>query len=294
VADLWWLMFGLAAVVVAFVCVMLLAGIVRSRRRTGDPRRPVRWGEPLIVIGGIVVTGIVLVFVFVVSIRDLRAIAGGAEDAKLTVEVIGHDWWWEARYPNGAVTANEIHVPAGEKIRLELGTDDVIHSFWVPQLGPKTDMIPGRVNVAVLEASEPGRYRGQCAEYCGLQHANMALWIVADARPDFERWLRNEGRPARSPRSALALRGERIFMESTCAGCHAVRGTEAAGTLGPDLTHLARRETIAADTLRLTTSNLGSWIVDPHERKPGAAMPPNDQLSAREVAALVAYLRGLR
>jgi cytochrome c oxidase subunit 2 len=287
-------MFVLAALVAAFVCAMLLVGIVRSRRRADEPARPLRWGEPFIVVGGIVVTGIVLIVVFVVSVRDLTAIAGGADRAELTVQVIGHDWWWEARYPGGAVTANEIHIPAGEKVRLELSTDDVIHSFWVPQLGPKTDMIPGRTNTAVVEASASGRYRGQCAEYCGLQHANMVLWVVAEDRDDFDRWQRNESRPAREPQTDLARGGQRIFLESTCAGCHAIRGTDADGILGPDLTHLASRDTIAAGTLRLTTSSLGSWIVDPQESKPGAAMPPNEQLTAREIAALVAYLEGLR
>ncbi|HYZ93148.1 MAG TPA: cytochrome c oxidase subunit II, partial [Actinomycetota bacterium] len=237
IASLWWLMLVISAAVFVLVVVMIVVGVVRRGRPGVDSEA--RWTGPFIVLGGIVASSMILIAVFVVSLIDLRAIAGDTDGEHFTIDVIGHDWWWEARYPGGAVTANEIHVPAGRSVRLRLSTADVIHSFWVPQLGPKTDMIPGRINTAIVHANDPGRYRGQCAEYCGLQHAKMVLWIVADEPAAFEDWLRNESRSRREPTDALARRGERIFLESTCAECHAIRGTAAEGNLGPDLTHLA-------------------------------------------------------
>jgi cytochrome c oxidase subunit 2 len=220
----------------------------------------------------------------------MQALAEGARSTKLSVKVIGHDWWWEVRYPNGAVSANEIHIPAGVKVQLALTTDDVIHSFWVPTLGPKTDMIPGQLNTLWLEASEPGVYRGQCAEFCGLQHANMIIRVVADPAADFDRWMDTQAQPGAE--AALALDGRRIFEGATCAGCHRVRGTSAVGNAGPDLTHFGGRATLGAGVRPLTDENLRRWITDPQSIKPGAAMPPTT-LPADQLDALVAFLRGL-
>jgi cytochrome c oxidase subunit 2 len=292
VAGLWWPMLIAATVVFVFVAGMLLLAPARGRRKTEDhAKQDAPWGEPFIVIAGVVVSGAILVGFFLFSLDRMQALAEGARRTKLTVSVIGHDWWWEVRYPNGAVSANEIHIPVGVKVQLALTTDDVIHSFWVPRLGPKTDMIPGQPNTLWLEASEPGVYRGQCAEFCGLQHANMIIRVVADPPAEFDRWVDTEAQPAAD--SALALDGRRVFEAATCAGCHGVRGTEAVGNAGPDLTHFGGRATLGAGVRANSDENLRRWIADPQGIKPGAAMPPTT-LPAGQLDALVAYLRGLR
>jgi cytochrome c oxidase subunit 2 len=290
IEGLWWPMLATATAVFAFVAGMLLLAAARGRRRTEDEAKgPAPWGEPFIVIAGVVVSGAILIGFFLFTLGRMQALADSGRRTKLTVSVTGHDWWWEVRYPNGAVSANEIHIPAGMKVQLALETVDVIHSFWVPRLGPKVDMIPGQHNTLWLEASEPGVYRGQCAEFCGLQHANMIIRLVADTPADFDRWVAEQAQPA-APSDGL---GRGIFETQTCAGCHRIRGTAAAGNVGPDLTHFGGRATIGAGVLPMSAANLGRWITDPQSVKPGAAMPPTT-LAADQLAALVAYLEGLR
>jgi cytochrome c oxidase subunit 2 len=293
VTVLWWPLLWVGTAVFVFVLAMLVVGIARGRRRTEeDARRDARWGEPFIVVGAVGVTGVILAGFFLFSLIQMRAIASGEHNAALTIRVTGHDWWWEAAYPGGAVTANEIHIPTGERVRLLLDGGDVIHSFWVPQLAPKRDTIPGKTNVLTLEADAPGRFRGQCAEYCGLQHAHMGLWVYAQKPDDFAKWMSDQGRPLAAP-TGEAARGMRVFMTSTCVGCHAIRGTPATGRAGPDLTHLASRDTIAGAFLSNTAGELSDWITDPQDEKPGAVMPPT-QLSASDLSALVAFLRSLK
>jgi cytochrome c oxidase subunit 2 len=290
VAGLWWPMLFAATAVFAFVAGMLLLAAARGRRRTEEQAKgAAAWGEPFILIAGVLVSGAILVGFFVFSLGRMQALADGGRRTKLTVAVVGHDWWWEVRYPNGAVSANEIHIPTGVPVRLELTTDDVIHSFWVPRLGPKTDMIPGQRNSLWLEASEPGVYRGQCAEFCGLQHANMIIRVVADTPPDFEQWVGGQAQPA----APSAARGQGVFETQTCAGCHRIRGTAADGNAGPDLTHFGGRATIGAGVLPMSGENLRRWITNPQSVKPGAAMPPTT-LAPDQLAALVTYLEGLR
>jgi cytochrome c oxidase subunit II len=294
IAGLWWLMLVISIVVFVVVLVLMAMGLRRAGSAAADPRRAVRWGEPLIVLGGVVIPAVVLTAVFVVSLRDMSALSSPQGSGALEISVTGHDWWWEVAYDRpGAVTANEIHIPVGEPVQLELTTDDVIHSFWVPQLQAKTDMVPGRVNRMWIEADEPGRYRGQCAEFCGLQHANMIFYVIAQPRADFETWLEGEARPAVEPGQSSAIQGRDVFLRSTCAGCHAVRGTSARARVGPDLTHLATRETIASGVLDNSRINLARFITDPQEVKPGAIMPPTE-LSSQELSALLDYLEGLR
>jgi cytochrome c oxidase subunit II len=291
VAGLWWLLFWISAVV--FAAVTLLVLIALGRRR-GSREVLVRrgGGESLIVIGGVIVPLVVLTVVYVVGLHDLRALGTPAR-TDLTIEVIGHDWWWEVRYPaQGIVTANEIHVPAGRPVRLVLTSHDVIHSFWVPQLTVKTDLIPGHTNTTWVQADRPGTYRGQCAEYCGLQHAKMAVLVVADPPAAFDRWLAAERQPAAAAANPLAARGRLTLERISCAACHTVRGTTAGGTLGPDLTHLASRRTLGAGTLANTPENLGKWITDSQAAKPGNRMPPQP-LTPEELEALLAYLESL-
>ena len=224
----------------------------------------------------------------------MRVTGDDAPEGALTVDVIGNQWWWEIRYPGtDVVTANEIRIPAGRPVKLRLRSADVIHSFWVPELAGKLDLLPERTNTMVIEADAPGRYQGQCAEFCGLQHANMGIEIVAEDPADFDAWLREQSQPAAAPSSATAREGRKLFASSGCASCHTVRGSAATGDTGPDLTHLASRRRIAAGALPLTTSGLTEWIRNPHDVKQGASMPAPD-LTDDEIAAIVASLEGLR
>jgi cytochrome c oxidase subunit II len=294
IEGLWWLMLWISAAVFAIVLALLAIAVVRARRTDARPDHEARWGEPFVVVGGVVAPIVILAFVFVVALKDMSALSSPERDPTTTVDVIGNDWWWEASYVgSNAETANEIHIPVGEPVRVRLTTDDVIHSFWVPQLQAKIDMVPGRVNTMWLQADEPGRYRGQCAEFCGLQHANMIFYVVAEPADEFRAWLAREQEPASEPSDESSLIGRDVFMRSTCVGCHAIRGTEADADIGPDLTHLARRETLAAGVLRNTRTDLALFITDPQEVKPGAAMPPTD-LTQAELDALLDYLEQLR
>ena len=289
VLMLWWPMLAVASAVFLFVAGMLVLAAVRGRRKTeAEAAVTPRWGEPFILIAGVAVSGAILVGFFLFSLQKVQAMTDAGQRAKLTITVVGHDWWWEVRYPNGAVSANEIHLPAGVPVRLALESDDVIHSFWVPALGPKTDMIPGMHNTLWLQASQPGVYRGQCAEYCGLQHANMIIRVVADTPADFDAWIAREAEPA--PASVTA--GRELFERQTCAGCHTVRGTTALGKVGPDLTHFGRRATLGAGVRTRTDENLARWISDPQSVKPGVTMPPIT-LPSDQLDSLVAYLEGL-
>ncbi len=250
-------------------------------------------GETAVVLLGIVVPAIILVTLFVVSLRDLNALSAPAKTNAMTVDVIGHDWWWEVRYPKQHVeSANEIHIPVGRPVLLHLSTADVIHSFWVPQLSQKTDMIPGKTNRMLLQADHPGIYRGQCAEFCGLEHARMSFLVIAEPASRFQSWVTNESQPAPAV-AGTAQRGERVFLSSTCVSCHAIQGTAAQATDGPDLTHFGSRRTIAANTVRNTGGNLAAWIEDPQGIKPGALMPPAS-LGAAQLQSVVDFLEGLK
>jgi cytochrome c oxidase subunit II len=289
VESLWWFLFWVSAVVFAVVVILLIAALRRrGRLEEAVDLSETTWGDRFVAISGVGISWVILAIAFVVSLFAMRQLTAEARGPAFELEVIGHMWWWEVRYPNGAVTANEIHIPSGERVRLKLTSADVIHSFWVPQLQVKVDQVPGRENELWLDA-EPGRYRGQCAEFCGLQHANMIVEVVAEPRAQFDAWLANEARPA-APSSA---RGRQVFTSNTCAGCHTVRGTEATGVTGPDLTHLAARRTIAAGIKPNTRENLEELITEPHRVKPGMSMPPTS-LSRPDLDALLDYLGGLR
>jgi cytochrome c oxidase subunit 2 len=294
VEGLWWLMFWISVAVL--LVVLALLGYSLRRRISGpadtgmdtSEETPV-WGRPFVIISGFVAPAIILIGVLAVSLGDLAAL-NDLGPSRVRIEVTGHMWWWEARYPDGAVTANEIHIPVGEPVEFQLTSADVIHSFWIPVLHPKRDMIPGRSNLLTLQADEPGRYWGQCAEFCGLQHAGMVVYIIAD--PDFDQWLENQQRPAIEPLDN-AERGRDVFMQSTCVGCHTIRGTTADATIGPDLTHLADREKLFAGDLNNTRESLERLITDPQSVKPGVAMPPTS-LEESDLEALLDYLESLR
>ena len=297
IATLWWWMLGVAGIVFLGAVAMLVVGWVR-RDRPGLPF----FGENetlntgLVVLFGMAIPIVILVALFVVS--DLVLLgetdAPQASSTAMTVTVIGHQWFWQVRYEGeDAETANEIHIPVRTPVDLVVRSADVIHSFWVPELNRKIDTIPGQANSIELYAERPGVYRGQCAEFCGLQHAHMALRVYAEPTGKFEAWLANLERPAREPTGARARQGQRYFMEDGCAACHTIAGTEAEGTVGPNLTHLAGRQTLAADTIPNTPEELFRWIQNPQSIKPGAKMPGLG-LGPEKFHAIVAYLTGLR
>jgi cytochrome c oxidase subunit 2 len=272
----------------------------RNRRGFGADERGDKPGERpawYVVVGaGIALPLVLLTTLFVISnlfvIRTTEAPAKGA--TRLTVQVIGHQWWWEVRYPQfRAVTANEIHIPVRTPVRLEVRTADVIHSFWVPELNRKIDTMPGKTNVIELNADRAGRYRGQCAEFCGLQHANMSMYVFAEPPGSFRRWVTVQARPAAGPAGSLATQGEHLFASGSCATCHAIRGTSATSDVGPDLTHVASRTTLGAVTIPNGRHELASWITDSQRFKPGNQMPNIDLRGAR-LDAVVTYLQGLR
>lgn len=296
--ELSWVLFAMGGAVLALVVVLLLYAVFRRRRPPLPPaaaadRRATRW----IVIGGVVFPAVVLSAFFPYVLRVQRETHQPPEDAVLTIEVRGYRWWWAVRYLSddgqpAFETANEIRIPVGQPVRVRLASADVIHSFWVPRLQGKLDMIPGRVNETWIQADAPGVYRGQCAEYCGHQHAKMAFLVVAEPPDSFAAWYARQLRPAAEPSDPRAARGRSVFLGSGCAACHTIRGTRAAGTLGPDLTHVGSRLTLAAATVANTPGHLGGWIADPQSIKPGSLMPATP-LAPADLGALVHYLEML-
>jgi cytochrome c oxidase subunit 2 len=298
IATLWWWMLVVAGIVFLGAVALLAIAILR-RDKPGLPLigESERANTVLVLAFGIAIPVVILSALFVIANLVLlsQTDAPAADETDLTVEVVGHQWFWAVSYPKSGVrTANEIHIPDRTPVNVVVRSADVIHSFWVPEQNRKIDMIPGRTNNIELYAEEPGIYRGQCAEFCGLQHAHMAFRVYAEPEADFRRWLAGQEKPAVSEGlSAEARLGKRYFMENACAGCHTISGTPAEGTIGPDLTHVASRDTIAADTLENTPENLFRWIQNPQSIKPGDKMPGLG-LGAKKFHAIVAYLSELR
>lgn len=289
--DLWVLMLVIGTAVFVLVAVLLVAGLRRSGDDDRDTAEPIQ-GSAWLVGGGVLLPVVGVLVVLVATLAVMRGTAE-ADDSELTIEVTGNQFWWAFHYPDrGVTTAGELHIPAGQPVALELTSSDVIHSFWVPALAGKLDAFPEDVNVLVIEADEPGRYRGRCAEFCGLHHASMDLAVVAHSPADFATWLDDQTAPAAEPTGAGARRGAELFRAEGCGECHTVRGTGADGEEGPDLTHVASRDVLAGGRVRGTADDLGAWIHDPDEFKEGVDMPASS-LSDEEVAAIVSYLRGL-
>ena len=293
VRGLWWTMATGAVVIYVLVlgCAVYAAVVARQRQ----PRFP---GIPFIIGGGVALPVVVLVsllsYSFVLS-RDLTRDPG--PDA-LQIEVVGKQWWWEVRYlvPDGppVVSANELRLPVGEPVELLLSATDVIHSFWLPSLAGKRDMIPGRVNRLVLEARAAGVYRGQCAEYCGGPHALMAFYAIAEAPADFAAWLEREATEVTAPVDPFRAQGRDLFLSSGCGACHTVRGTPANGRLGPDLTHLGGRMSLGAGILPNNVGTIAGWIADAQHLKPANRMPAFNTFTGVELRALAAWLASLR
>lgn len=295
---------AVCAIMYILVIAFLVAGLLR-RGRAGEAnvvesgrhhRSSPLMRTGLIAWGAIVAVG--LVTLAIASFVTDRLDAQAAAHEKLSITVTGNQWWWDVQYNSADAskvvrTANEIHVPLGVPTRIILRSNDVIHSFWVPSLAGKQDLIPGRETDLTIIPQRTGIFRGQCAEFCGVQHAHMALVIDVDTYPDFVKWWQHQLQPAAAPVTPLAMAGFRYATQRQCASCHTIAGTPAGGTIGPDLTHLASRRSIAAGTMPMSEGNLYGWVADPQSIKPGTKMPTMN-LEPNELHAVVAYLETLK
>ena len=305
ISKLWWLMFFICSAVFIAVVVAFFLAITRAGSGSSTAEPVQEWTQQAerkrwnVITAATAIT-VVTLFVFLVA----SFFVGRGLTAELSlkqgvaIEVTGRQWWWEIRYLNEDAssiftTANEIHIPVGVPVTLNLKGGDVIHSFWVPNLHGKQDLIPGKIATIWLQADRAGTYRGQCAEYCGLQHAHMALVVVAEPRDQFNSWLANQIQSAATPATDSAKRGQEIFLRSTCVMCHTISGTPAGSNIGPNLTHVASRQTIGAATLPNVRDHLSQWVVDSQKIKPGNRMPPNF-VSPDDLEALLDYLQSLK
>ena len=286
IATVWWVMFGVSCVGLTFIAVLLLLGWIRRNRDTLPLGGTERGATRLVVGLGIATPLVLLAALFVWSdvfvIRTTAAPSPGS--AELEVHVVAHQWFWSIGY-GGNRTANELHIPVRTRVNVVGTTADVIHSFWVPELNRKVDLIPGRTSSVLLYADRAGTYPGQCAEFCGQQHAHMQLVVVAQPRAQYEKWLAGENQQA--------THWLPLFAKKGCANCHEIRGTPADAHVGPDLTHVASRELLAAGTIPNDRAHLRAWLQDPQKIKPGSRMP-NLPLSQRDLAQLVSYLESLK
>jgi cytochrome c oxidase subunit II len=299
-AQLIWGFTTVCAVVFLLVIVALAFALLRRTDMRADPlaQDPLVARRSVVAVGAsVAATALIVLALTGWSYYSQKQIYS-PNDAQLTIQITGQQWWWEIRYEDPQpdqtfTTANEIHVPVGVPVKLKLKSSDVIHSFWVPSLAGKQDLIPGQDNELHLTASRPGVYRGQCAEFCGIQHAHMSLLVIAEPQEAFERWRQNQVASADQPDDDNARRGRDAFLSKPCVMCHAVQGTLAGGRVAPDLTHVGSRRYIGAGVLPLSRGNLAAWIVDPHGIKPGVNMP-TIKLEPDDVNAIAAYLEKLK
>lgn len=300
--ELWQLTFGIAVIVFVIVEALIVFALVKFRHRPGREAAQFH-GNTRVEVILTLVPALILAGIAVPTVKTIFDISRRPGDDALRVTVTAHQFWWEYDYPElGITTANELHIPVDTPIDLTLKGVDVIHSFWVPRLAGKQDVIPGHTTHMHMQADNPGRYEGQCTEFCGLSHANMRLLAFAHEQEDFDAWVENEQQEAAEPGGGLAAEGARLFVEGTgegtfpgggaCGSCHAVQGTTAQGIVGPDLTHFASRETFAGATYDNTRANMASWLADPPAMKPGVDMPDLG-LTSEQIDALMAYLETL-
>ncbi|MGE5537547.1 MAG: cytochrome c oxidase subunit II [Gemmatimonas sp.] len=301
VTALTWGLLALSVAVVVIMTALVVLGIARRSGRIAPvasgrfpverPAGGINW-----IVVGIVATVAALLGSLIWTMAVLARVAAPPEKPGLVLELTGHQWWWQVRYTDEQpsrvfTTANEIHIPVDTPVRIRLRSDDVIHSFWVPALGGKMDLIPGQTNETWIQADTAGSYAGQCAEYCGVQHAHMAFSVVAQSADEFRRWWDHELEAPRPPTDGAVAAGQRLF-QTRCGACHAVRGTTAGGIYGPDLSHLMIRGALAAGTLPNTPGHLAAWLADPQGPKPGNQMPAL-ALPGPELEAIRAYLQTL-
>jgi cytochrome c oxidase subunit 2 len=298
ISWLWWLMFWVTTAVFLIVFALTLAAVWRGGRAQAAIDDKADKPLAAAVSFGVALTVVILFGLLGATMWTHKAVLALGAESAVTVNVTGHQFWWEFEYDEAVpsqrvTTANELHIPVGRPVVLKVTSRDVIHSFWVPNLHGKRDLIPGITSAIWLQADRRGVYRGQCAEFCGKQHAHMAFEVVAEPDPQFERWLDAQRQLASAPQSAAATHGRDVFLTTQCVLCHTVRGTPAAGKVGPDLTHVGTRGRIASGTLQTKTDAVAAWIRDPQHIKPGSQMPPT-RLTDADVQALSEYLVNLK
>jgi len=315
IAKLWWLYFWVLSAIFFLTALFVVFAVFPRRTPPVTSDGHLEVGEPApsterklsgVVIGA-VITSIIILFVLLfidfftgrsIYALENQSTADAAKDA-LSIKITGHQWWWQVEYLNEAdpskmvTTANELHIPVGRPVKLTLNSDDVIHSFWVPNMHGKKDLVPGHPTEMWLRAKEPGTFRGQCAEFCGLQHAHMRLTFVSENAEQFDAWMKSSQTDAPAPKTPSEQHGLEVFMSNQCMMCHNVNGTNARATLGPDLTHIGSRDMLAAGAMPNTRGYLAGWIANPQNIKPGVRMPPNE-LSSDDLNALVDYLESLK
>ena len=300
------------AAVLVFIVVegVLIYAAIRFRRKPGDPDPEQTHGNTPLEIGWTVAPAIVLAVVAVPTVTTIFDNANSPDPGSLTIDVVGHQWWWEFNYPHPdgsddtTLVSNELHIPTNEVININLNSKDVLHSFWIPKIAGKVDLVPNHPNQMWILAEEPGEYYGQCAEFCGVAHANMRFRVFAHPRDEFDAWLTSQAQDAEAPTDPLAIAGKNLFEgDARCWSCHTVAGSDRArGQQGPNLTHVASRIHLAAGIMENTQANLRRWLEDPEAVKPGNLMArdaevyndPARELSEADISALVAYLRGLK
>ncbi len=278
----------ICAVIFVVVAALVLLCIAKFRAKPNDAEPRQIAGNETLEISWTAASILILTGLFVLTVQAMH-VSDPAPDRPPDLTVIGHQWWWEARYPDGTVAANEIHIPVQSNLLLRVESADVIHDFWTPQLGRKMDMIPGHPNLLWIRADAPGDYLGTCAEYCGSEHAWMRILVVAQTPADFASWLARQRQPAPAPATAAERRGLEIFREKTCVNCHEIKGVDAGTSVAPDLTHFAGRTTIGSGVLENNPKSVQLWLADPQAVKPGCLMP-DFHLEKDEVNALQAYL----
>lgn len=294
-AGLTYYIIAISVVILAIIVVAVTYIIIRYRKGSQDSSEPYQnFGDIRLEIVWTLIPIAIVAVLFQLTCSTMKAVDPPIAGHEPDVVVIGHQWWWEFYYPKtGVLTANEMHIPVGERLLLRIESIDVIHDFWVPELGRKIDAVPGHTNHIWISAGEPGIYLGACAEFCGTQHANMRIRVIAETEEEFNEWQKQELVVPKTPRSGIAAKGAELFQTKACMNCHSIAGTPAAARIGPDLTHLNKRQTIGAGVLTNSPENLTKWLVNPQKYKQGSLMP-NMKLTDTEVNAIVAYLEALK
>jgi len=294
IARLFYVDLVISVIIFLVVAGLVLTVVLRNRKRPPSFSPEQDFGNEKLEWTWTIVPLMIVTGLFIYTIKVMREVNPPPADRQPDVEIVAHQWWWEVHYfPSGVTTANEIHVPVGQDLLFRVKSADVIHSFWVPALGQKVDAIPNHPNYAWYDVTDAGTYQGTCTEFCGAEHAWMRILLIAEPVPEFGAWIEEQLLPARTPTGATAQAGRQKFEHHTCMSCHTIRGTPADGTVGPDLTHLASRETLAAGVFENTPENLLKWIRDPQRYKPDSHMP-NMDLSQQTFEEIAAYLGGLR
>jgi cytochrome c oxidase subunit 2 len=296
IARISWIMFIGAALILLLVMALALYALFRH-----PDKRLSMSANTLIIAGGVAFPAVTLTALLVYGVISMEALRADPQP-EIEIDVVANRWWWDVHYQRelpdqGFTTANEIHIPVGVPVRIRLHSDDVIHSFWVPNLAGKLDAMPGRVNELVIQADRAGVFRGQCAEFCGAQHARMAFFVMAQPREEFDAWITQQRQPATPPADAISRRGLEVLRAQRCVECHAIRGVDEVTSelrKGPDLTHVGSRSHLAAGTLENNRENLKRIIADSQTVKPGNRMPSYPSLSEEDLDALATYLGGLR